>query len=115
VKSQRYTWRLAYQKVGGAWHYAKVSGDSISEDSVKNYDQVSFGSIGSFRIRIEFDNLSVFYGIGTTNDATTVTINNSQLPPKVFPLGDSWVWRHLIAIRKLFGPSFSYVLLPLVR
>jgi lysophospholipase L1-like esterase len=89
---QTHAWRLAYKEGSGIWKYQSISGVSHPNDNQKHFDEVSLGAPGSYSIRLEFEAQTTFYGLGLSDNASSVTplLNSSAV--RVLVVGDSWVW-----------------------
>jgi lysophospholipase L1-like esterase len=87
-----YSWRLVFKSSANSWKYQSIAGTTHANDGKKNFDEVSLGSPGTYSLRLEFESLTTFYGVGTNDETTSVTADSNFLTPRVVVFGDSWVY-----------------------
>ena len=89
---RNYSWRLVFKSNANSWKYQSIAGTTHAIDGKKNFDEVSLGAPGTYSLHLEFDNSTTFYGIGTNDEATSITTESNFSTPRVVVLGDSWVY-----------------------
>ena len=87
-----YFWRLAFKTSTGLWKYQSINGTSHSKNGNQNFDQVTLGAPGTYSIHLEFENATIFHGIGLSDETTAIDSPSSASTPRVIILGDSWVY-----------------------
>jgi len=85
-----YAWRLAYRPSNGKWRYQNTSGRSGKAGNISNFDQVTLGSPGEFSIRLEFESLTTFYGLGLFQGTQIFPLLEKDAK-RVLVIGDSFV------------------------